>query len=761
MKKWLDRYDKGGSVKKLKPSEIADIKKFIANNADTEDINDPRYYTGKPVVNKAYNVTNRLSAGNLPRYVDPNVKNDPALKWVNAASMLGPIGIIAAPEIAAGAAALSPYLSAPLVVGGTELAAVTPASVAGAYFAHEGYKKLPQTQASVLNAYNNPTRQNILNAANDVGWNTMDFLGTGEAIKGATQLAEPIINKAGKTVVDKLSRLPFNNVPLLNQASKFNPWAFKTKPSVQELIPDVTYGTDELGSFRRVGNRKEYILSDYSESSMYEPTLTEPAYNSYMDLLNSHNGMIPSKKEEAFFRDLSVNRGNLNQDWDLIHSLNNNENYGQYLSRGRFTHQRYNAPSSFEELYNAQPSKPQKVIKKYLNDLDKKFGSFIPVKKAASYNSQELEDLINEKLRNGMGIKKINDPVQVKLLNHGNNLNRLDFQTIINNQHTGNIGLNRNVDPYIPGRMSFTDRIFPNRNGVNAWVNSEGFRKAGDFPFNSTTRASELYHSGMSGEINSAINEALKEKGLGNILSGGTGHTDMGKGRWQNLVNKGVAEDFGFDPRTNQNYYKLKKEGGDITDYNFPAWQLADPIRASYHVVNPKDFHGPDQYKYPNHMTFSDESMYSTPEHMGGHWTELKNGKWQFQPSQWNIQNAGGKEKFLKWWNEGEGKEGNIVKFGNGGYVVKRSHDRKGKTHVVIGPDGTKKYFGDSKMGQHPNDPARKKAFYARHKHNLEHNPYFRAFARATWADGGEIHNWREVEVPHTKNQLSGWLDKL
>ena len=168
MKKWLDRYDKGGSVKKLKPSEIADIKKFIANNADTEDINDPRYYTGKPVVNKAYNVTNRLSAGNLPRYVDPNVKNDPALKWVNAASMLGPIGVIAAPEIAAGAAALSPYLSAPLVVGGSELAAVTPASIAGAYFAHEGYKKLPQTKASVLNAYNNPTRQNILNAATKI-----------------------------------------------------------------------------------------------------------------------------------------------------------------------------------------------------------------------------------------------------------------------------------------------------------------------------------------------------------------------------------------------------------------------------------------------------------------------------------------------------------------------------------------------------------------------------------------------------------------
>jgi hypothetical protein len=80
-----------------------------------------------------------------------------------------------------------------------------------------------------------------------------------------------------------------------------------------------------------------------------------------------------------------------------------------------------------------------------------------------------------------------------------------------------------------------------------------------------------------------------------------------------------------------------------------------------------------------------------------------------------------------------------INEYGNGGYTVKRSSDRKGKTHVVIGPDGTKKYFGDSNLGQHPNDPARKKAFYARHKKNLAGNPYFRAFARKTWADGGEI----------------------
>lgn len=82
---------------------------------------------------------------------------------------------------------------------------------------------------------------------------------------------------------------------------------------------------------------------------------------------------------------------------------------------------------------------------------------------------------------------------------------------------------------------------------------------------------------------------------------------------------------------------------------------------------------------------------------------------------------------------------GELEEMKKGGYTVTRSNDRKGKTHKVTGPDGTVKYFGDAKLGQHPKDPERKKAFYARHKKNLENNPYFRAFARATWKNGGEL----------------------
>lgn len=75
----------------------------------------------------------------------------------------------------------------------------------------------------------------------------------------------------------------------------------------------------------------------------------------------------------------------------------------------------------------------------------------------------------------------------------------------------------------------------------------------------------------------------------------------------------------------------------------------------------------------------------------------------------------------------------------NGGYTVRRSNDRKGKTHVVTGPDGTKKYFGDPNMGERGDSKYGKDAFYARHADSLKKNPYFRAYAKSTWEAGGQM----------------------
>lgn len=122
------------------------------------------------------------------------------------------------------------------------------------------------------------------------------------------------------------------------------------------------------------------------------------------------------------------------------------------------------------------------------------------------------------------------------------------------------------------------------------------------------------------------------------------------------------------------------------------------------------------------------------------------------------------------WTSEGEARDyenyvaaGGDPMFGNGGYVVRRSHDRKGKTHVVTGPDGTKKYFGDPNMGERGNSKYGKEAFYARHKSNLAKNPYFRAYARATWKEGGEIMaiGGQTMMNPVTRKDNRNWLEFL
>ena len=96
-----------------------------------------------------------------------------------------------------------------------------------------------------------------------------------------------------------------------------------------------------------------------------------------------------------------------------------------------------------------------------------------------------------------------------------------------------------------------------------------------------------------------------------------------------------------------------------------------------------------------------------------------------------------------------------LDKYGNGGYTVRRTNERKGKTHVVIGPDGTKKYFGDPNMGERGKSKYGKEAFYARHKSNLAKNPYFRAYARATWEQGGMMDDIYNMYDNYNSNNMS------
>jgi hypothetical protein len=51
----------------------------------------------------------------------------------------------------------------------------------------------------------------------------------------------------------------------------------------------------------------------------------------------------------------------------------------------------------------------------------------------------------------------------------------------------------------------------------------------------------------------------------------------------------------------------------------------------------PKAGHDYDSHKLPNHITFSNDSIYHTDETPGGQWSQEGDGKWHFYPSDFNL----------------------------------------------------------------------------------------------------------------------------
>ena len=82
-----------------------------------------------------------------------------------------------------------------------------------------------------------------------------------------------------------------------------------------------------------------------------------------------------------------------------------------------------------------------------------------------------------------------------------------------------------------------------------------------------------------------------------------------------------------------------------------------DTISAYRDGVTPDDRgHLPDTYKKPNHITYSDESVYAQQKDAPtpGMWRQDPSGKWGFWASTTNIKNAGGVQKLLDYFNKNE-----------------------------------------------------------------------------------------------------------
>ena len=230
---------------------------------------------------------------------------------------------------------------------------------------------------------------------------------------------------------------------------------------------------------------------------------------------------------------------------------------------------------------------------KAIGVVDTKLGEIVrpPRKLPKGVNVAKLSNEINEELAKGVGVKKEQYPLRVVL---SGDLDRLNVNTQIidksNNLHNaGNINLVRQTKPY--GSKKFSEILFPKQNQVNEtgealWNNTLGYSKRTDFPFQNFPQhwQDKLEKKGISGEYNKAINEVLKRNDLGNVLSGGTGHTDKGGTRWENLIQKGFAEDLG------DKYYKLKKDGGWLDKYNDGG--PVQPNYNDYSVSAGPDFQG-------------------------------------------------------------------------------------------------------------------------------------------------------------------------
>jgi hypothetical protein len=161
----------------------------------------------------------------------------------------------------------------------------------------------------------------------------------------------------------------------------------------------------------------------------------------------------------------------------------------------------------------------------------------------------EFESLVNENLAKGLGIKKIDDQLKLKINPvmqssfdlKGNPLLRLDMSTYVGNNLTGGIGVTR-FDKGQHGIPTLEDQLI--------------FMKEQDYPFGFSDRFN-LMGTGVSGEFNKAITNSLQQVGLNPLVSSGM-HTQEGQNRWNNLLEKGYATQLHKD----YPFYMLHKNGG-------------------------------------------------------------------------------------------------------------------------------------------------------------------------------------------------------
>jgi hypothetical protein len=100
------------------------------------------------------------------------------------------------------------------------------------------------------------------------------------------------------------------------------------------------------------------------------------------------------------------------------------------------------------------------------------------------------------------------------------------------------------------------------------------------------------------------------------------------------------------DPNDLTNQYNTQLSPADET--KFQTWAAQNPRLGNTYDYDARGFwqagagtadngHGSDQWKKPNHPTFSDQSQYSQGDTMGGIWTQKSDGSYTFSPTSTNL----------------------------------------------------------------------------------------------------------------------------
>lgn len=183
-----------------------------------------------------------------------------------------------------------------------------------------------------------------------------------------------------------------------------------------------------------------------------------------------------------------------------------------------------------------------------------------------------------------------------------------------------------------------------------------------------------------------------------------------------------------FSKGGNLSYKKrLEKVRGPLKDdYDYEGYYKKYPKQAEAMLKGDPNAHFTDEFKLPNHDTFSDESIYSKqngPE--GGHWG-YKNNHDTFTASDYNMQNNPNLGKYM------QENEPDVVPIYKGGVLLPELEVTANKFDFGGGFDNN---YGevspDVKHGvQHLNQPF----FFNNNPHLFAHRDYL-----SILADGGDL----------------------